>query len=69
VKSSTGRQGYGQLVPSESLVISVQQAIDLNSSRPLDPDLAPVLYEIRARFGPSQLIVICADCTQIQVLD
>ena len=55
------------LVGVEPLLMTVQQALDLNSTRPID-GIGQVLYEIRADCGPDQLIEICPDCRTVAVL-
>jgi hypothetical protein len=54
------------MVSVEPLVMTVQEAIDLNASMPID-GIGAVLYEIRADCGPDQLIEICADCSTVTV--
>lgn len=55
------------LVAVEPLLMTVQQALDLNGARPID-GIGPLLYEIRADCGPDQLIEICGDCATVTVL-
>jgi len=55
------------VVSVEPLVMTVQQALDLNASMPID-GIGAVLYEIRADCGPGQLVRICSDCATVTVL-
>lgn len=55
------------LVAVEPLVMTVQQALDLNGSKPID-GIGAVLYEIRADCGPDQLVEICSECRTVAVL-
>ena len=55
------------LVAVEPLVMTVQEALDLNASSPID-GIGSVLYEIRADCGPGQLIEICSECRTVAVL-
>ena len=55
------------LVAVQPLVMTVQQALNLNASNPVY-GIGEVLYSIRADCGPDQLIEICADCATVTVL-
>ena len=60
-----GRSGH--LVASAPLVVTVEQALELNRAHSL-PGLDAVLHDIRAEFGLHARIALCPDCAEITVL-
>lgn len=56
-----------RVVPCDLVVFEIDVAIGLNSENPV-PGMAPILYQIRAQFGPEASVGFCAHCQDISVL-
>lgn len=60
------RRAGGHVV-STSLVVTVEEALELNRAHPL-AGMATVLHDIRAEFGLQARIALCAECAEVTVL-
>lgn len=70
MKNRATRRAAGprrRVAPCDLVVFEIDVAIGLNSENPL-PDMAPLLYRIRAQFGPEVSVALCTRCHDLSIV-